>query len=404
MRLTGGGSFFNASLDILATGCSESTINCTIHSQSYRSEVALSVAQRRWGTVSNASVISVGSISTFTLALSSSLAILIAFCSQFVWQTIRVSIGNIPCSEIHSSTDGHWLAFERQARWTCAERASSTRDCGYQPLQLSNTDSGSTKPAQLVCPTILPGSSRFVNKYTFTSIVYHNSFYVCRCVDCTACCTKIEFLRQRISPRCNSCSRAVGAPRGRNNDDDLSGRFYSLACSASGLYTDPLSGACGNASDPLSFLCAFGSGDNCRLCPSGGMCPGGTRCWTRPGYFSASEFTDAVTACPPPAATERCAGWGSTTASTIRGPGYLSGSYVCSACDRGYFAVGDGTCSVCPDIPNKAAIYTGFMTLVGGDIVFAAAVYIGLYAIVRWAGGTIVGGFSRLVGLMHGLS
>ena len=131
------------------------------------------------------------------------------------------------------------------------------------------------------------------------------------------------------------------------------GLYFALACSASGLYADPGSGACVNASDPASFLCAFGSGDNCRICPIGCLCPGGARCWSRPGYYSAAENSPSVVACPPPQSRSRCLGWAASAATTQCGVSYLQGSFLCTACAKDFYAVGDGTCAACPVLAGK---------------------------------------------------
>lgn len=139
----------------------------------------------------------------------------------------------------------------------------------------------------------------------------------------------------------------LATPTTVSSDTSL-GIYYALACSKSGLYTDPATGACINASDPASVRCAFGSGDSCQICPDGCVCPGGARCWTRAGFYSPSESSPAVSSCLPPLASVRCAGWSAGSAVTQCGPGYLQGSYLCAACANNFFAVGDGSCSACP--------------------------------------------------------
>jgi len=46
----------------------------------------------------------------------------------------------------------------------------------------------------------------------------------------------------------------------------------------------------------------LGSGVLCRTCPEGGYCPGGSRIWPTPGYFSFGEFSGYVYKCQPPEA------------------------------------------------------------------------------------------------------
>lgn len=92
--------------------------------------------------------------------------------------------------------------------------------------------------------------------------------------------------------------------------------------------------------------CAFGSGDLCQRCPPGAFCPGGQRVWSQPGYYTPSEASSSLVACPAPA-TKRCAGWDGQAGQTLCGPGYLQGSSTCSACAAAYYEQG-GECVECP--------------------------------------------------------
>ena len=104
-----------------------------------------------------------------------------------------------------------------------------------------------------------------------------------------------------------------------------------------GVYTDPTSGACANASDPASLRCAWGSGGGCRPCPAGGVCPGGSRLWTRVGFWVPSEAATDVSPCAPPDADTRCTGWSAAAGQTQCGKAYRTGSYQCSACSAGFY-------------------------------------------------------------------
>ena len=107
------------------------------------------------------------------------------------------------------------------------------------------------------------------------------------------------------------------------------GLYYAEACSASGVYTDPASGACTNTSSPLYPLCAFGSGSNCQPCPANALCPGGPRCWPLPGFWVAVESSPSVLPCALPGAAAKCTGWSSALGQTKCGAGYLQVGAVC---------------------------------------------------------------------------
>lgn len=121
------------------------------------------------------------------------------------------------------------------------------------------------------------------------------------------------------------------------------GVYYAVECAQTGLWTDPASGVCAKASEPASLDCAYGSGDACRACPTGGLCPGGFRLWTRVGYWVASEADSDVSPCAPPNPEVKCAGWDTTAGAVKCGAGYRPGSYLCGACANGFYSFGDGT-------------------------------------------------------------
>ena len=75
-------------------------------------------------------------------------------------------------------------------------------------------------------------------------------------------------------------------------------------------------------------------------------CPGGSRVWPLPGYWTNDENGGTIQACSAPAA-ERCKGWNATEARVQCGEGFADSSYLCSTCDAGYFEL-DGNCSPCP--------------------------------------------------------
>lgn len=155
------------------------------------------------------------------------------------------------------------------------------------------------------------------------------------------------------------------------------GLYYAPACAhqVTSAYTDSMT--CADPSNQLSFGCAYGSGASCQVsssacalivcvlftfairqaCPEGALCPGGSRLWTRPGYWTPTDggvnggsggASTGVVACRLPDATARCLGWNVHDGATRCGAGYLPESYRCSACVPGYFHTSYGSCDPCP--------------------------------------------------------
>ena len=175
-----------------------------------------------------------------------------------------------------------------------------------------------------------------------------------------------------------------------------SGVYFTSVCAS---FTNPLAGDCVNTSSPLFSQCAWGSGDSCRLCPVGGMCPGGARVWPLVGYWVASEASFPPVLCASPA-TLRCAGWNASTQSSACGTGYRAGSYRCLSCDAGYFAMIDGSCGQCPAGTGlKSALQLLFFFTIA-LLLFGAVNYAALVIVSKYAGGTVAGGAKRSMQLM----
>ena len=166
-----------------------------------------------------------------------------------------------------------------------------------------------------------------------------------------------------------------------------------------GIYTDPSSGACSNASNPAAALCAYGSGSSCVECPSGALCPGGYRLWALPGYWAPSDSSPSVSPCAPPDPAARCLGWSVSRGVSLCGPGYLAGSYLCSACAPSFYPADDGTCAACPVIAGPWDRYRGLLVLLAELVSFVAVVGVFLFALLRYYGGSMIGGLSQLVAL-----
>lgn len=94
-----------------------------------------------------------------------------------------------------------------------------------------------------------------------------------------------------------------------------------------------------------SSRCAFGSGDSCRPCPRGAVCPGGSRAWPVPGYWSSAETSLSIAPCSHPA-TERCAGWSQALSTSVCGVGFRGER--CQRCTTGYFVSTLRGCAPCP--------------------------------------------------------
>eukprot|EP00163_Fabomonas_tropica_P033623 TRINITY_DN8938_c0_g1_i3.p1 TRINITY_DN8938_c0_g1~~TRINITY_DN8938_c0_g1_i3.p1 ORF type:complete len:1435 (+),score=383.97 TRINITY_DN8938_c0_g1_i3:211-4515(+) len=84
----------------------------------------------------------------------------------------------------------------------------------------------------------------------------------------------------------------------------------------------------------------FGSGAGCRPCPTGAVCPGGTRAWPMDGYWTPDEASGIVRACPRP---ESCIG--GQAGETTCAPGYEGA--MCGKCSEGYFPT-NAACEPCP--------------------------------------------------------
>jgi hypothetical protein len=142
----------------------------------------------------------------------------------------------------------------------------------------------------------------------------------------------------------------------------------------------------------LNALCARSSHFACidafaGSCPTGAICPGGSRAWPLPGYFSSDQASADVLRCSPPDATARCRGWSTALKASVCGAGYKQGSYLCSVCDTSYYRKGDGTCSACPVSPSLFDRFYGLFMLLIGISCFAVLTYVVLHIAVRANGG-----------------
>lgn len=210
-------------------------------------------------------------------------------------------------------------------------------ECGYVPFTIE------TNGVSLTCPGCCASAPGFV-----------------------PICATTSSLSTRSSASESSCVAAASSMDGTSPPSvvDVSptaGLFITSKCTGL-MYTDPATGACTNVSDPSFARCAFGAGDGCSICPANAICPGGYRAWPLPGYYTPSEASALILACPLPA--QRCSGWDTSLSLVICGVGYRERSYMCSACAHGFFAYVDGSCVPCPSTPTLAASVTVFVLFV----------------------------------------
>lgn len=121
--------------------------------------------------------------------------------------------------------------------------------------------------------------------------------------------------------------------------------FYSSCAFAGSPWLDPQAGLCASKPNPK---CAHGSPqspDGCRECPNRALCPGGTRIWPLPGFWSDGVSFASFGPCAPP--DWRCLGWDAAAGAAGCGPGYRNATVRCLGCDTGYFTDGS-ICSACP--------------------------------------------------------
>jgi hypothetical protein len=281
----------------------------------------------------------------------------------------KVWLGSAPCTGAAVSDDGFWALLRTPS--PAAICGSNSTACGYMTLTITNPVTGAIPSYNLSisCPPFCPDSFDAAVATPFAP-------------------STAGVIALGTIPPPVSGGAPVLLP---TSDYATAGIYYTLACSATGVFTDPtLSNACVNASDPASLNCAYGTGDACVRCPSGGLCPGGYRLRSRPGFWVAAESSDAVVACALPATT-RCVGWDATAGTTACGRGYLSASYLCGACARSYYDAGDGTCASCPVVSSAWEKYRGLLGLIAGLLVLVVVVAGALFVVVKIAGGTLAG-------------
>lgn len=290
----------------------------------------------------------------------------------------------MPCNSTLASADGLWL--HTQTPGPEALGCASGGECGHATLVLSNAATETYRGAAVACPPFCPGVAGVGGLVPLATSAVANS---------TAGSSVVLAVADAASGTVTALPSSLAAAG--------TGLYYAVKCAQSGLFTDPTTGACTNASDPASRRCAYGSGAACATCAEGAVCPGGSRAWARPGFFSSAESLQAPAACPPPDASGRCVGWDSLAGQTRCGAAYRQGSYLCGTCAAGSYAVGDGSCARCPTIAGAWDRYRGLLGLVIGVVCFGVAVFACVLGVLRVAGRSLEAGgkqVSRVVTLI----
>lgn len=273
--------------------------------------------------------------------------------------------------------DGVWAVVDMPSG--AAVCGSEDADCGYVSLTLTSAPVGGALGATLVCPPFCPGA---VHAGVVPIASSHGGFAL------------------GTDPSAPHGSLPVQLPS-TDYGYTSEGVYCAVACAKTGLFTDPSTGACTNASDPASFACAYGSGGGCITCPSGALCPGGTRLWPRVGFWAPSDAVSAVLPCEAPYPELKCGGWNVTRGAVQCGARYKTGSPLCGACAPGHYLPGDGTCVPCPVVASAWDRYRGIIYLLCGVLAASTCVGALLVALVKWNGGTLDGSAMLLAGLVQ---
>ena len=284
------GQTVNATPALLAAACPAGRGPCGgagVASALALPRVVLDAARATWGSSPLPMSNDTSSSPAFALTLVGP-ALLVLRASQRAFLNATVAaVGPTPARVMASSDDGQWLLLETPTEEVVCAGLDPSTDCGYFGLALANPAPGGPSPGfcpPITCPPFCPGEL----DAGVVPLVVNSSAGGLQAVPATVPAAPVAAAPEPLAlPALSSL-----------------GIYYARACSATGLWTDPSTGACTNASDPLSYACAYGSGDACVTCPSNVLCPGGTReCWV----VEAGERVHPFPICPssPPSST-RC--------------------------------------------------------------------------------------------------
>ena len=205
----------------------------------------------------------------------------------------QVSLGGVLCNGTAVSDDGLWLATTTPSQ---EQLCASSSGCGYATLVVRNPPSdfdagadavrrraaaaasgGATfySGAALACPPFCPraDAASLVPRAVGDDASAAASF-VPASVQVSASGALVMDATSSLvllssGSAASTGSTSAGATSSGGGGGGSTGVYYTVSCAASGLFTDPSTGACSNASDPAHARCAFGSGASCVMCPTG---------------------------------------------------------------------------------------------------------------------------------------
>jgi hypothetical protein len=291
----------------------------------------------------------------------------------------RVYAGNVLCTIVWVGVNGHLITIILPTLTSMCGDSTTSIDCGYRDLRVEvpssllkgdDTPLGTTVQCPPVCPGVQPPGVLIAPVVTSNAVI----------------------LTHAIASESNGFLTPL-----QTSDTSSLGLYFTTSCTASGFPSLSVD-TCTNTSDPDFHRCPFGAGANCRVCPSGAMCPGGFRAWPQPGFFAVSESVGSVMQCPAP--SSRCASWDVPTGKVECGPGYRDNSYLCTSCAPGFYVDDDGTCVGCPvNSDTSGAILQVVIFISGllGGVGLLYALCLALFKLLKGPTTNMAGSFLNLL-------
>ena len=384
------GSAIDIAPVMLGICANTSSSPCTVASAMSSTPTLLHAVTAAWGGIALPTP-SLATQLSFSLSLGGSALLVLRARAVAFSTSSTVNVSGTPCPVVLTSPDGRWLIVQVPS---LQKLQCQGLECGYAALAVSTPggssatalgsgrrlDSNATaypyRGAALVCPPFCPG---LLLPASASGGVVGGAVVPVALDASGTLFAPLPQITALTSPGTASSVAATALASSSGAGSSSAGFYFSPTCSSSS-FTDPLTGACANANDPASTQCGLGSGDSCSRCPSGALCPGGTRLWPRPGYYASSEREPGVVACSPPAPQSRCLGWDAVQGVTACGSGYRPASYMCASCADGWFMQDDGSCVACPASAGSGAAawwsaYAGLFTVVAAVIASTLFLY-----------------------------